>query len=149
MPMQDADYITRHKQALGEARTAAYELGRLADPAYRGSKRHYRLLKEAIEMLIGSARQLGQLRSDARWIRLNAYYDRVRVKLQPAFMSEQWAWFGGLTAVFELGQRHIDELTTRRTGVASGTPILPSRASEWISTPDYRPQLWRPGMTVH
>jgi len=144
MPMSDSDYIQRHIQSLGEARAAAQELGRLADPTYNGSRRHYRLLKEAVEMLIGSSRQLGTLRGDARWVRLTTFYDRVRVKLQPAFMGERWKWFGGLTEVFELGQRHIDELTTRRTGVPSGTPILPSRAGEWLKIPDYHPVLDRP-----
>lgn len=148
--LSDIEYISRHKQALSEAAAAAHELGRLADPAYRGSRRHYRLLKEAVELLTGSARQLGTLRSDGRWIKLAAFYDVIRVQLQPAFMRERWKWFGGLPEVFaDLGNRHLVELTTRKTGVASGTPILPTRASEWIATPDYRPVLDRPMRTVH
>jgi hypothetical protein len=142
MPMSDADYIKRHAESLSEARAAAQELGRLADPEYNGSRRHYIVLKDAVEMLEGSARQLGTLWSDARWIRNAAFWGRLRLKLQPAVMMERWAWFGGLSQVFDVGQRGMEDLLSQKTGQLSSKPILPSHPT-WAQHPDYRPEMRR------
>jgi len=143
MPMSDTDYVKRHVESLSEARAAAHELGRLADPEYNGSRRHYIALKEAVEKLEGSARQLGTLWSDARWIRNAAFWGRLRLKLQPAVMMERWAWFAGLPQVFDVGQRGMEDLLSRKTGQSSGKPILPTHAV-WAQHPDYHPELGRP-----
>jgi hypothetical protein len=142
--LSDGEYLDRHRQSLGEAHAACQRLGRQVDRDLRSPRgKDYIALKTAVEMLEGSARQLGQLRSDARWIRLAAYYGRVRLKLQPAYMMERWAWFGGLTAVFELGQKHLADLRDGRTGVRSGVPILPANPV-WAQHPDYKPVMTRP-----
>lgn len=142
--LTDQEILDRHRQSLGEANRACQMLGRFADKDLIGLKGgHYGELKRALDSLEGSARQLGTLRGDARWIRLGAVYGRTRIVIQRMFGRQQWAKFGELRSLFELGERRLEELDAK-TGTLG--PILPKRASEWLIMPEVRP-LVRP--TVH
>lgn len=128
-----------HQQALGEAREACQMLGRNADPEYINLRGNwYAKLKKALDMLEGSARQIGNLRSDARWLRFGIHYARIRIGAQAKYGAHQWAWFTQLIKVLEVDLRTLQELSQRRTGVNSSQPILPQNASHWLQMPEYR-----------
>lgn len=70
--LTETEIVDRHRQALGEAHRACQRLGKNADDDYlaiRGPD--YTALKEAVELLEGSARQMAHFRSDARWLKLD------------------------------------------------------------------------------
>lgn len=148
MALTETDILSRHVQSLGEASRACQKLGRNADPDYlalRGGD--YAELCEALDNLEGSCRQLGHYRGDARWIRLSVVYARAKMAAQPKFVLQKWSWFGELKALFELGERRLDELNAR-TGRLSADPILPKNAESWLNFAD--PAIPHPrGRTVH
>lgn len=147
--LTDADVLSRHKESLGDAHTACQALGRFADPELIGLKGgHYAQLKRSLDLLEGSCRQLGTLRSDARWIRLGAVYGRARIGVQIMYSGQQWKKFGEMKALFELGTRRLAELDAK-TGVPSGQSINPHRASDWLWMPSLQPLLDRYGGTMH
>jgi hypothetical protein len=147
MPLSDREYLDRHKQSLGEAHRACQLLAKNQDPMHlmpRG--RHYIDLKDALAALEGSARQLGTLRSDARWIRLGAVYGRTKLLIQPKMREQNWKYFGTLMPLFDLGVRRLAELDVK-TGVLG--PILPKRASEWLVMPQSGLVLPQSQVTMH
>ncbi len=147
--LTDAEILDRHRESLGDASTACQALARFADPEMIGLKGgHYVELKRSLDKLEGSCRQLGTLRSDARWIRLGAVYGRARINVQIMFAGQKWREFGQMKALFELGTRRLAELDAK-TGVRSSQPILPHRASSWLWMPSLQPLLDRFGGTVH
>lgn len=144
--LSEIEIIDRHSQALGEARTACQMLARQVDPeliAPRGH--HYVSLKEALNMLEGSCRQLAHYRSDARWLQLGIVYAKAMRTAQRAFVGQRWQDFGMMTALFERGQRNMADLKDRRTGKKGA--ILPSNPSSWLVLPDHR--VPTPLRTVH
>ena len=151
MSASEADCLSRHEQSLSEARHACQMLARNQDPEVlmvRGP--HYRALKQALEELEGSSRQIATLRSDARWLRLGILYGGVLIAAKNQWMLRGWRWFGQLTALFDKGLVSLDDLRNRKTGVLSSQPILPRRASEWLHVPS--PLLIQPAKppeTVH
>ncbi len=145
--LTDAEILDRHRQALGEASRACQELGRFADPLLIGLKGgHYMALKSALDVLEGSARQIGQLRADARWVRLGAVYGRTRITIAPMYGRQAWVEFGKLRSLFDLGERRLGELDMK-TGKLGA--ILPQRASEWLIMPPVTPFSRPFGSTVH
>lgn len=147
--LTDAEILARHKESLGDARTACQMLARFADPTLLELKGgHYAELKRNLDMLEGSCRQLAQLRSDARWIRLAAVYGRARITVQIMFAGQQWGDFGKMSALFELGHRRLAELNAK-TGMRSSLVILPRRQGEWSYMPSLQPLLDRYGGMVH
>lgn len=134
--LTESEILSKHEQSLSEARHACQMLARSQDPELlmvRGP--HYRALKQALEELEGSARQMATMRSDARWLRLGILYGGVLISAKNQWMLRGWRWFGKLTALFDKGLVSLDELRNRKTGVPSSQPILPQRASEWLHTP--------------
>ena len=138
--LSEAEIVDRHRQALGEARTACQMLARQADPdqiAPRG--RHYRMLKDSLKALEGSCRQLAHYRADARWLKLGIVYAKAMRTVQRAFVGQRWADFGSMTSLFEMGLRNMVDLKDQRTGKRGA--ILPSRPSDWLVLPDHRPAM--------
>lgn len=143
--LTDAEILDRHRQSLGEAHRACQNLAKFADPTIIGLKApDYLNLKAALDALIGSSRQLGTLRGDARWIRYGHVYNQARIMVQGYFADKKWMTFGKMTALFELGHRRLDELDMK-TGVIG--PILPQRSSEWLIMPPVR--TLSPQRTMH
>lgn len=137
--LSEREILDRHLQALGEANGACQRLGRQADPALlapRGGD--YSKLKDALDALEGSCRQLAHFRSDARWLRLGILYARTRRGAQSAFIGQRWAWFGDLTQLFEQGIINMIELRDGKTGRPASSPILPRNASAFLMLPDHR-----------
>lgn len=149
MALSENEILDRHTQALGEAHRACQRLGRNADPEFLAPRGHdYGNLKRALNALEGSARQMAHHRADARWLKLGVLYARAARASQAKFVGQRWAWYKALMPLFENGQRSVDELRNRRTGMLSSSPILPSRPSDWLVLPDHKPAMRGPG-TVH
>lgn len=144
--LTEAEIVDRHCQALGEARTACQALARHADPdmiAPRGH--HYVSLKEALNLLEGSCRQLAHYRADTRWLKLGIVYAKAMRTSQRAFIGQRWLDFGKMTSLFDMGLRNMRDLKDQRTGKRGA--ILPSRPSDWLVLPDHR--VPAPLRTVH
>lgn len=142
--LSEAEIIDRHIQSLGEARSACIELGRNADPDYiavRGP--HYKKLKEALDLLEGSARQMCAWRSDTRWLPLGIHYAKVMRSVQKWFVKQQWAKFRLLAPMFENGLRQMQDLKDRKTGRRGS--ILIENPSSLLWLPDHVPTLRGPG----
>ncbi len=147
MATTEQDILDRHKQALSEARQACQYLGKNANPEYvalRGP--HYKKLKEALDLLEGSARQLAAYRGDARWLRIGIHYAKVMRFAQRKFVRQAWLDFERLMPMFENGLRHMEDLATRKTGTTG--LILPNNPSSWLILPDHMGATRGPG-TVH
>jgi hypothetical protein len=136
--LTETEILDRHRQALGEAHRACQALGRNADPTYiapRGA--HYTRLKEAVERLEGSARQMAHWREDARWLRLGIFYGGPVLRMaQKKYVGQRWNDFNKMREIFDRGLREFEELATRK--VAKAGPILPSRPLDWLILPDHR-----------
>ena len=133
--LSEQEVLDRHIQALGEAHRACQELGRNANDEYvnfRGP--YYTQLKEALELLEGSARQMTFFREDARWVRLGGLYAAAMNKVQTWFIVQKWDNFNKLMPLFENGKRQLAELD-RRTGRRG--PILPQNPASWIVHPEW------------
>ena len=140
--LSETEILDRHKQSLGEAHRACQELARFQDPDHRALRGiHYIRLKDALEKLEGSARQMGPYRGDARWTRLGAIYGKLISKIQGQYVQERWSWFGSLMPLFENGQRAVLDLATRKTGKTG--LILPTQGMDWARMADYHPVLPR------
>jgi hypothetical protein len=142
--LTEAEIVSRHKQALGEAHSACQELGRNADPLYLAPRgKHYIALRQAIEHLEGSARQMAHFRGDARWTKLGFLYARLLQSIQPLYVRTRWAEFGKMAAFFGPdGQRRLDELQTRKTG-KSGLILPDPGRMDWLILPDAKPAIPR------
>ena len=135
--LSETDIIDRHKQALGEAHRACQRLGRNADPDYMAPRGHdYSNLRRALQALEGSCRQMAHFRADARWIKLGVVYAKAMRTAQAKFVGQRWAYFNELTKLFELGQRSMEDLQSRKTGRLGA--ILPSQPTDWLVLPDLR-----------
>jgi hypothetical protein len=140
--LSEREILDRHLQALGMARGACQRLGRQADPekaAPRGPD--YSLLKEQLDLIEGTCRQLAHYRGDARWLRLGMLYARTRRSAQYAFIGMNWLWFNDLQSLFSQGIVNMIELRDGKTGRASSSPILPKNPSAFLVTPDFRVPL--------
>lgn len=132
----ESEILSRHKQALGEAHRSCQRLGRNAADDYLAPRgQDYGELKEALEALEGSCRQMAHFRADARWLRLGVVYAKAMRISQTKFVAQKWNAFNELKGLFELGHRRIEELQTR-TGTAG--PILPQNPSSWLVMPDLK-----------
>lgn len=135
--LTERDITDRHTQALGEAWRAAQALGRNADPSYMAPRGgYYWDLRGALLNLEGSSRQMAHFRADARWVKLGIFYARILRQGQVKFVGQKWAWFAALKQVFELGERSMRDLETRKTGARG--PVLPTQPTDWIIMPDLR-----------
>lgn len=74
-----------------------------------------------------------------RWIRLQMLYARIVRSKQRKFVGQHWKWFKELTAVFELGHKHLAELRDMKTGKTG--PILAQRPSEFLVLPEPHPLI--------
>lgn len=149
MPLSENEIIAKHVQALGEAREACQALGRNADPEYIAPRgRWYARLRDALNALEGSARQMSMCRLDARWTRLGVVYGRALRGAQAKFVGQNWRWFHDLQPLFENGLRSMADLRDMKTGKLSNSPILPANPSSWLVLPDHKPRLRGPG-TMH
>lgn len=140
--LTETEIVDRHRQALGEAHRACQRLGKNADDDYlaiRGPD--YTALKEAVELLEGSARQMAHFRSDARWLKLGVLYARTLAKIPSWFIGQKWKNFTALMPLFENGKRHLEDLNGR-TGRAG--PILPERPESWIIMDPWKSPLRQP-----
>ncbi len=77
-----------------------------------------------------------------RWVRLQMIYARIVRSKQRKFVGQHWRWFKELTAVFELGHRHLADLRDQKTGKLG--PILAARPSEFLVLPEPRPLMLPP-----
>lgn len=140
--LSESEILSRHMQALSEAKIACDALGLNADPTYvmpRG--KHYTMLRTAVEALEGSARQMAHFREDTRWLKLGIFYAKIYRAIQAKYIGQRWSYFKSLIAVFDKGQHSLADLKDRKTG--TGKAILPSRAVDWLILPDHKPQLSR------
>ena len=150
--LTEREVLDRHMQALGEAHRACQNLGRNADNQYLAPRgQDYGELKEALEHLEGSARQMSHFRSDARWIRLGILYAKVMRTAQASFVAatidyRRWNDFNKLMPLFVNGKRQLQDLQ-QRTGVLG--PILPQNPSSWLVMPDLKIPRARPNIQVH
>lgn len=145
--LTEQELIDRHQQALKEAKDACQELGRNADPDYiavRGP--HYRRLREALNLVEGTCRQLCAFRQDTRWLPLGIHYAKVMRLVQRKFVEQKWSHFGKLAPMFDIGLRQMQDLKDRRTGIRGSILIENPAPLLWL--PDSTPALRGPG-TVH
>lgn len=149
MPLTDREVQDRHRQSLGEAKAACLELARFQDHALIAPRgRHYVILKEALARLEGSARQLGYLRDDTRWMALGIQYAKIKQACQVWFIGQRWKRFELLAPAFDRWQRDLEDLATRRTGKRG--PILPTPGNmNWLIMPDWRSPFRMPRESVH
>lgn len=93
----------------------------------------YMQLIGANKKLDGTCRQLFHWRGDdARWIKLGSVYVRAMKVAARLMLKEQWAAFGALAQLYELGQRRVDELGTRPTGRSIDKFIVPGPIDTWF-----------------
>jgi hypothetical protein len=150
--LTEKEVLDRHVQALGEAHRACQALGRNANNEYLAPRgQDYGELREALEALEGSARQMSHFRSDARWIRLGVLYAKVMRTAQASFVAatidyRRWNDFNKLMPLFVNGKRQLHDLQAR-TGVTG--PILPQNPSNWLVLPDLRIPKGVPNIRVH
>jgi hypothetical protein len=150
--LTEQEVLDRHLQALGEAHRACHNLGRNADiDILKPRGQDYGELKEALEALEGSARQMSHFRSDARWVRLGILYAKVMRTAQASFVAatidyRRWNDFNRLMPLFANGKRHLQDLQAR-TGTLG--PILPQNPSSWLVLPDLRIPKAVPNIKVH
>jgi hypothetical protein len=143
--LTENEILSRHKQALSEAKIACERLSRNADPEYiRPRGEWYASLRSALMALEGSARQMGHFRGDGRWFKLGVIYGKEMRYSQAKFVRQSWGWFGQRVQLFVLGQRNLDVLSEDRTGRLG--PILPTRPSDWLVLPNHTPTLSGPRM---
>lgn len=136
--LSEQEILDRHQQSLKEARDHCLWLSSQQDQcnaAPRGGR--YVRLRRALNELEGSARQMAHWRGDARWIKLGTMYARAMQIAQVKYIGQNWKAFGQMVGLFDRGLRTLDELATRKTGTLG--PILPSRPSDWIILPDWKP----------
>lgn len=147
MATTEQELIDRHVSALKEAKDACQELGRNADPDYiavRGP--HYRKLREALNLVEGTCRQLCAFRDDTRWLPLGIHYAKVMRLVQRKFVEQKWSHFRKLAPMFDIGLRQMQDLKDRRTGRRGS--ILIENPAPLLWMPDHKPALRGPG-TVH
>ena len=144
--LSENEILSRHKQALSEAKIACERLSRNADPEYiRPRGEWYAALRSALMALEGSCRQLAHFRGDGRWLRLGILYGKEMRYCQAKFVGQRWGWFGQRVQLYVLGQRSIDELDAKTGRIG---PILPSRPSDWLVLPNHTPTLAGPGRMI-
>ncbi len=136
--LTENEILDRHVQSLREAKDhclwlAAQQADGMTAP--RGGR--YVRLRKALDQLEGSCRQMAHFRGDARWIRLGVVYGRAMPLAQAKYIGQNWKAFGAMVAIFDKGLRSVDELATRKTGTMGA--ILPSRASDWLIFPEWKP----------
>lgn len=134
--LTEHEILLRHKDALGLAHTACQRLGQNARDDYlapRGTD--YGNLKEALELLEGSARQMAHFRADARWLKLGILYAKAMRLAQVKFIGQKWNAFNQMLPLFVTGKKHLEDLQMK-TGTRG--PILPSRPSDWLVMPDWK-----------
>lgn len=135
--LTEAEILSRHHQALGEARGACQRLGRNADADYLAPRGHdYGELRRALKALEGSSRQMAHFRADARWVKLGIVYAKAMRAAQAKFVGQRWSYFNELTALFELGLRRMNDLKDNRTGRLGA--ILPTQPTDWLILPDLK-----------
>lgn len=134
--LTENDILDRHRDALGLAHRACQNLGRNAADDYlapRGTD--YGNLKEALELLEGSARQMAHFRADARWLKLGILYAKAMRLAQVKFIGQKWNAFNQMMPLFVTGKKHLEDLQMK-TGTRG--PILPNRPSDWLVMPDWK-----------
>lgn len=135
--LTEAECLSKHRSALGEAHRACQLLGQNAGEGVLKPRGHdFHMLKTALDELEGSARQIAHFRTDARWLRLGILYAKTLKQCQARFVGQRWKFFHDLMPLFVDGAARLEQLQAR-TGVLG--PILPQRASEWLIMPDYKP----------
>jgi hypothetical protein len=144
--LTEAEILDRHQDALGIAHRSCQSLGRNAADDYLAPRgQDYGELKEALELLEGSARQMAHFRADARWLKLGILYAKVMRKAQASFIAQRWNDFNKLMPLFVTGKRHLQDLQMK-TGTRG--PILPQRPSDWLIMPDL-PLMRPPPIRIH
>lgn len=137
--LAENEIIARHIQSLGEAHAACQELGRNAADDYLAPRgKHYAALKDALNKLEGSARQMAHFRGDARWLKLGMIYARLMRMCQAKYIGQSWNAFNEMLEFFgPLGRRRLEDLRDRKTG-KSGL-ILPTPGNmDWVVMPDHK-----------
>lgn len=138
--LSENEIVSRHIQALGECRGACQELGRHADPDYLALKGgHYRQLKQSLEALEGTCRQLSMFREDARWLALGMIYAKTLRIAQRAYVEERWSKFTALIGMFHNGLVQMNDLKDRATGRIGS--IIPANLSSFLILPDHTPAV--------
>lgn len=144
MSLSEQEIVSKFNQGLREGRDACHWLAKNADPEWLAPRgRHYRLLKTALAELEGCARQMSAMRDDTRWLPLGILYGAKAARLaQKYFTNLQWAKFGELAKLFDVGLARMEELQ-KKTGTTG--PILPKR-TDWLILPQDVPKqsLWTP-----
>lgn len=134
--LTENELIDRHRQSLIDAHSACQVLGRNADTDIlmpRG--KHYLKLKQSLELLEGSARQMAHFREDARWLKLGILYAKATRVAQKHYVQLNWKAFTMMMTIFEQGHRHLNDLNAK-TGKMGA--ILPARPSDFLLMPDFR-----------
>lgn len=145
--LTESEIISCHLQALHDAKGACELLGKNAMEGYLAPRgHHYGVLKEALELLEGSARQMSHYRSDARWLKLGILYARLMQLAQAKFVGQKWKAFHEMRPFFDNALRNMDELCNKKTGRIGS--ILPTQGTDWLIMPNYRPPRGPP-VRVH
>ncbi len=149
MPLTESEIIDRHRQSLQEAHAeckwlTAQERSKWERSAARPRGEHYVKLREALNRLEGSCRQMMYWRADARWLKLANLYARAMPMCQRWYLAQKWLAFDTLAPLFEAGMARMNYLAEMRTGVLSSTPILPEPGNmDFVRLPDWKPP-WQP-----
>lgn len=136
--LSESEILSRHTQALQDARILCNRLCRNADPEYLAPRGHlYSDLKVNLNALEGTARQMAHYRADARWLKLGIFYAKIIRGAQAAFVGQRWRWFGDLIKVLDYCAYSHDELCNRKTGRLSSSPIIPANPSAFLMLPNH------------
>lgn len=134
--LTELEILDRHRDALGLAHRACQRLGQNARDDYLAPRgQHYGELKEALELLEGSARQMAHFRADARWLKLGVLYAKTMRIAQVKFIGQKWNAFNQMMPLFVNGKKHLEDLQMK-TGTRG--PILPQNPSSWLVMPDLK-----------
>jgi hypothetical protein len=145
--LSEHEILSRHVQALQEAKDQCLWFSTQQDKeraAPRGH--HYTLLREALKLAEGSARQMAHYRGDARWVRIGAFCAKLMRKVQILYVGQQWRKLGLLAEVFDGQMWKVEDFKHRRTDTLG--VILPTPGKmDWIRQPEGTPLLpgtWSP-----
>ena len=132
---REPEFISKHKEALREAREACLALARTTVES--GPRGTYSLkLAVANKALEGTCRQMHHWRGDdAEWLRMGALYANAQKVALNLRLKQKWADFAKLATLYEKGQRMLDDLATRPTGRSIEKFIDPGDISPWFKPP--------------
>ncbi len=135
--LTEQEIIDKHIQSLKEGEDACKRLFINVDPekaAPRGVL--YGRLRRSLQELEGTCRQMAAWRDDVRWTKLGFVYARAMRVAQAEMTAHNWAAFGELSKLFQIGLVRMDELKNRKTGKIG--PILPTGPVTWTQIPDIK-----------